>query len=224
MSPSCRLGYTRSGSGSRGRFRELDFEPGVPGLEPDPDPLAGAEFWRSRCGSVRRSPKLLRPLVEVEVRADPGCWFASESLSLDLPNELSVEDLPLPGTRGGTSDTDGVELPEYVDQLESCRTIVAPGDPRGALVNATADCVGEALAEPYLLGSVSNRTFDLLLGDIDLLPAIDSVGVWDREGPAIAGLGNFSGRGNKGPLSFFRLLSWKNVVVVEMVCVVVVLA
>ena len=39
-----------------------------------------------------------------------------------------------------------------------------------------------------------------------------------------AGLGNFSGSGNKGPLSFLRLLSLKKVVVVEMVCVVVVLA
>ncbi len=36
--------------------------------------------------------------------------------------------------------------------------------------------------------------------------------------------GNFSGKGNKGPLFFLRLLSLKKVVVVEMVWVVVVLA
>ncbi len=87
-----------------------------------------------------------------------------------------MEDLPLPLLRGGPKVTEGVEWPECVDQAESCRTIVGPGDPNGALVSATAEEVGDGPAEFSLLGPVSNLTavLDLLLGDIDFLPPRES--------------------------------------------------
>lgn len=73
---------------------------------------------------------------------------------------------------------------------------------------------------------MSNLTavVDLLLGDIDFRPPVDSTGVWIGVVRSEVGFASFSGNGNSGPLLFFRLLSLKNVVVVEMVCVVVVLA
>ena len=93
-------------------------------------------------------------------------------------------------------------------------------------MSATAEWLGEGCAESCLLGPVSNLTaaFGLRLGDIDFLPKRDPWGVWEAVDRVDAGLGNLSGRGNSGPLSFFRLFNLKNVVVVEMVWVVVVLA
>lgn len=82
------------------------------------------------------------------------------------------------------------------------------------------------MAESCLLGSVSNLIAvpDLLLGDMDFLDPAGSRGVCEVLVRPEAGVGNFSGNGNNGPLSFFRLFNLKKVVVVEMVWVVVVLA
>jgi hypothetical protein len=87
-----------------------------------------------------------------------------------------------------------------------------PGEPKGALVRANVECVGERPGEFWLIG-VSNLTalLDLRLGDIELRPPVL------REKLVLLDGGNFSGRGNRGPLSFFRLFSLKNVVVVEIV-------
>ena len=86
--------------------------------------------------------------------------------------------------------------------------------------------MGDAVPEsaPLIPVPGSNLTpdVDFRLGDIDLLPpsnpVVEKLGL-----PVEVGV-SFSGKGNNGPLSFFRRFSLKKVVVVEMVCVVVVLA
>ena len=114
----------------------------------------------------------------------------------------------------------GVDWPEWVDSL---RRTEGPGEPNGAFVRAQVELVGEVAAEPCPFAPVSNLTavVDLRLGDMDVRPLV--VGVLEKLVRPEGG-GNRSGRGNNGLLSFFRRFSLKNVVVVEMVCVVVVWA
>ena len=143
----------------------------------------------------------------------------SSNFSAERPRELIVEDLPLVDTRGGAR-TEGVDWPECIDQFESCRTIVGPRDPNGAFVSARVEWVGDGSVEARGLRSVSNLIVvevDFLLGDMDFRPSDDSRGIREVLVRAEAGVTIFSGNGNRGPLSFFRLLSLKNVVVVEIV-------
>lgn len=114
----------------------------------------------------------------------------------------------------------GVEWPECADSL---RRTDGPGDPNGALVKARVECVGEMVDEPRPLGSVSNLTAvaDLRPGEMDFRPL---VGVLEKLVRPEEGGGSLSGSGNKWPLFFLRLFNLKNVVVVDMVCVVVVWA
>ncbi len=78
--------------------------------------------------------------------------------------------------------------------------------------------MGDTAGEPR---PVSNLTavVDFRLGDIDIRPS--AVFLEKLVRPDEGGC-NRSGNGNSGPLSFFRLLNLKNVVVVDIVCVVVV--
>jgi hypothetical protein len=55
----------------------LSFDDGVSDPFPPGDPLrgnGGSEFCLSRCGKLKISPKLLRPLVDVDVRPDEVRW------------------------------------------------------------------------------------------------------------------------------------------------------
>jgi len=128
------------------------------------------------------SPKLLRPVVDVEFLPDaatPGEW--SLSVSADLPSDPIVEDLPLIPNRGGASDTEGVDAPERADIIDSLRTTDGPGEPKGALVRARMDCVGLGNGDVLLLLSGSNLIEAgggrSRLGDIDVRPAVDARGV-----------------------------------------------
>jgi hypothetical protein len=63
---------------------------------------------------------------------------------MDLAREPIVEDRPLAPKRGGANDIDGVDVPERCEPaMEPVRTIAGPGEPNGALVNASAECVSE---------------------------------------------------------------------------------
>ena len=166
-------------------------------------------------------------MVDVEVRLEAvGKGIASTSFSADLPSEPRVDERPLAPSLGGTKDIDGVDAPERVDNVDSLRMIEGPGDPNGAFVRAVTECVGEGIGDLDSPFPASNRiVVDFLSGDMDFRPLIECLGVVpDVLARADAGATNFSGSGNKGPLSFFRRFSRKNVVVVEMVWVVVVCA
>jgi hypothetical protein len=57
--------------------------------------------------------------------------------------EPRVEDLPRCPRRGGGTWRDGVDPPDRWDMDDSFRKIAGPGDPCGAFVKATVECVGE---------------------------------------------------------------------------------
>lgn len=85
VSSSCRSGYVI----------KLIFEPGVTGpLElGDPDrPIGESEFCLNRWGMLKISPKLFRPLVDVDVRPEMRCGDGCP-LSCALANESKVDDL-----------------------------------------------------------------------------------------------------------------------------------
>ena len=126
-----------------------------------------------------------------------------------------VDERPLAPSRGGKGGTGGVDRPECVDSL---RKIDGPGDPYGAFVRANVELVGDTAGEPRVVSNLT-AVADLRLGDIDLRP---SPPLFEKLVRPDEGGCNRSGNGNNGPLSFFRLLNLKKVVVVEMVCVVVV--
>jgi hypothetical protein len=103
--------------------------------------------------------------------------------------------------------------------------MAGPGDPNGAFVNARVDCVGEVWGDDCSIAPLWKRTDEngRRLGEMDCLGPPISVGVREMLLRPEAGGGIRTGKGNSGPLSFFfRLGSRKNVVVVDMVCVVVV--
>lgn len=90
------------------------MEAGVPGV-PDrilPFPrFEGSEFCRSLCESEKMSPKLFRPLVDVDVRPkEITCGEDWRSASLALFKELKVEDRPLEPNDGGGIGIDGVDF------------------------------------------------------------------------------------------------------------------
>lgn len=215
------------------------MEAGVPGV---PDSVfafpryGGSEFCRNLCDSENRSPKLFRPAVDVEVRPDGAiCGEDWRSTSLTLFNEPMVEDRPLEPRNGGGMDVDGVEFPDRCDVTESLRKRDAPGKPKGGLVGARLERVGDGNGD-RCLGSDPPRRSDrcgalggslsgggFLAGDTDVRRLREVLAVlfpstFDSGGE------DFSGRGNKGLLSFFRRGKRKKVVVVETVCVVVVSA
>ncbi len=236
VSASARSGYTTA---SRGIWKEFDFEPveaGVPGVPDNVLPFDGSELCRSRCESEKRSPKLFRPLVDVEVRPEGvTCGEDWRSTSLALFKELIVEERPLEPSSGGGIGIDGVDFADRWDVIESFRKTDGPGDPKGALVSANVEWVGDGKGDGCS-GSDSPRNSGtwialtgsltwggLLPGEVDVRPLLDNLGVLMPSTYESAG-GIFTGRGNRCFLSFFRRGKWKKVVVVETVCVVVVSA
>lgn len=169
------------------------------------------------------SPKLFLPAVDVDVLPDGG---GIDPSSTDLAREPIVDERPLAPKRGGASDIEGVDVPDRCDPAtEPLRTMAGPGDPNGAFVNASVDCVGEVWGDEFSVASLWKRTVEngRRLGEIDCRVAPPSVGVREMLLRPEAGGGIRTGKGKSGPLSFFfRLGSRKNVVVVDMVCVVVV--
>lgn len=145
VSPSSRAGY---GGGPDGCL-----DTGVPGPTPG-DPLrgrGGSEFCLNRWEKLKISPKLLRPLVEVEVLADEarygdGCWSgsASESMVDDLSRRLDALG------RG-----EEFELAERAEVVESLLDRVGPASP-------TAERAGDGRAETW---SLSSDTSDLEAAD-----------------------------------------------------------
>lgn len=62
-----------SPSSRSGTVKDSDLETGVPAPPTPGDPIrgtGGSEFCLNRCVMLKRSPKLLRPLVEVDVRPE----------------------------------------------------------------------------------------------------------------------------------------------------------
>jgi hypothetical protein len=137
-----------------------------------------------------------------------------------------VDERPLAPKRGGANDIDGVDVPDRCDPVtEPLRTMAGPGNPNGAFVNARLDCVGEVWADEVSVVSLWKCTVEngRRLGEIDFRGPPPSIGVRERLLRPEAGGGMRTGSGNSGPLSFFfRFGSRKNVVVVDIVCVVVV--
>lgn len=99
--------------------------------------IGGSEFCLNRCEMLKRSPKLFRPLVEVDVRAedaknggtgDRSSWFSA--------SDPIVDDLPLPLW-------EGLERIERLEFVESWRKSGgAPAAPK-----ATDDRAGEGRGE-----------------------------------------------------------------------------
>ena len=128
-------------------FEALDL--GVPEIPSPGDPYlgnAGSELWRKRL-RLKRPPRLLRPVVEVEVR--PDCWpggckggVGSAASSRTFVSEPIVEDLPrLPNGMGGAKTGD-----DAVDRAETAEWVRSIGLPGPANFNeeaASAECDGD---------------------------------------------------------------------------------
>ncbi len=69
------------------------------------------------------SPKLLLPLVDVDVRPGASCGDDCRSASLTLFSEPIVDDRPLEPRNGAGMGMDGVDLAERWDVVESLRMI-----------------------------------------------------------------------------------------------------
>lgn len=182
------------------------------------------------------SPKLFRPLVDVDVRPDGTTWGEGwRSASIALFNDPIVEDRPLEPRKWGGTGIDGVDFADRCDVIESFRKRDGPAATIGALVRATRECVGDGkgdacLEEEPLCGfganiAVTGSSIRVCprTGDVDIRPLLESFGVlspsvFESEGRI------FIGSGKRCPLFFFRRGKRKNVVVVETVCVVVVSA
>lgn len=212
---------------------------GVPDIPSPGDPYlgnAGSELWRRRL-RLKIPPRLLRPVVEVEFR--PDCWpggckggVGSAASSRTFVSEPIVEDLPrLPNGIGGLRAGD--EAVDCADTVESVRSIGLPGPANFNDETASAECDGDGNGDgaPYIVWPLGKGrgcgessgvpTAEDRMGDADVLALVDArEAVADRaEG---SGGGILTGRGNRGPLFFFLCGRRKNVVVVEIVCVVVV--
>ena len=86
------------------------------------------------------SPKLFRPVVEMDVRPDPA--MGGESSLEGFPKEPKVLERPLAPSRGGGCISE-LDFVERLELIESFLTTAGPGAPNGALVSANVECVGE---------------------------------------------------------------------------------
>lgn len=186
---------------------------------------------------MKRPPRLLRPVVEVEVR--PDCWpggckggVGSAASSRTFVSEPIVEDLPrLPNGIGG--DKAGDDAVDCADAVESVRSIVLPGPANFNDETASADCNGEGSGDgnpDFVWPSWKRRSSGESsgaeaagdrVGEADVLALVDARGIV-ADKAEVSGGGILTGRGKRGPLFFFLCGRRKNVVVVEIVCVVVV--
>lgn len=217
-------------AGSLFRLNEFCFEPveaGVPGVPLLFRPLrpnTGSELCLRR-DKLNRFPRLpLAPMVDVEVLVDWGRGGVGKfSSSMALRTELNVEDLPLIPSPFGRPLVPA-DLSDRCEALESLRRMLAPG--AANIVDAATSLAGEVCSSlrllKLLMSELSARVVnDWRTGDSEGRPPVDSRGVLAAESSADDTLG---GNGNKGPLLCFRRGKRKNVVVVDTVCVVVVVA
>lgn len=158
--------------------------------------------------------------------------MGSAGSSRTCVNEPIVEDLPLipSGIGGARAGDDAVDR---ADAAESVRSIGLPGPANfnDEIASAERDGDGSGDGSPYIVwpswnGRISGESSGAKaagdrVGDVDDLALVDiREPVADKaEG---SGGGILTGKGKRGPLFFFLCGRRKNVVVVEIVCVVVV--
>ena len=89
------------------------------------------------------SPKLLRPVVDVEVLPEAVTGDGSLAPSTDLLMDPSVEDRPRVPSFGGARLNDGVDAPDLMDMLESFRKAGGNRAAIAGLTRAEFDTCGE---------------------------------------------------------------------------------
>ena len=152
----------------------VDAGVAVPPLAGDPTRgTGGSEFCLNRCEIPRRSPKLLRPLVEEDVRADVvrlegGCWGSSCVSGV----EFTVDDLcrVLPAVEFGLDERDLIDGADFVELClctarmgEDGRVVDRDGEGRGETWSdsklSEATDLGVALVEADLRAASVNMDF-----------------------------------------------------------------
>lgn len=121
VSPSSRSGYEIASRVSE-NDPGLEAEPGVAGPPRLGDPLRekdASEFCRSRCGRLNKSPKLFRPLADVEFRPERRKGGVRRWSSRMSATDPRVEDLPRRPKRPWPLVTDEADFPERAEVVES---------------------------------------------------------------------------------------------------------
>ena len=197
------------------------MEPGVSGVPPVCKllrPNIGSELCLRR-DKLNIPPRLVLPDVEVDVLVDCGMGgVGSPSSSIALRSELIVDDLPRNWRPAGRP----VVVEDLVDRRDADESLLNKFDPGAANardVAASAVCVGEDCPFRRLNGlgisGVSLATEkESRMGDSGGRPLVERRGVLAAERSEVVTRG---GKGNSGPLSFFRRGKRKKVVVVDTV-------